>query len=62
MVRSFFITCLFAFMAFLSTPHSAHAQTSNLSQETAAEEEFTLHSEDEIEKAYRAVKRNEAYQ
>ena len=69
-IRSIIIALLFVCAAFFSAPQSAYGQTSTTqasdteSSQTGDEgaEDFILHTEDEIEKAFRAIKRDEAYQ
>lgn len=56
----FFITLLTLACVMFSAPYAA-AQSSDPVVETATDD-TSLHSEAEIERAYRAVKRNEAYQ
>ena len=60
MIRSAFFTVLLALMSLCLIPHNAAAQTSSAVEETS--ETIIVHSEDDIERAYRAVKRDEAYQ
>ena len=65
-VRAFFVVCILAVLALSSQPQNAFSQTKDLPQ-TSAEapaeaDTVRLNSKDEIEAAYRAVKRNEAYQ
>ena len=62
MLRSFIFTLFFVFAAVLCAPQSANAQSSDPVIETSEEPIELQHSEAEIEKAYRAVKRNEDYQ
>ena len=63
--RSFIIALLFACTAFLSAPQTTYAQSATASSQTtedSSSETFVLHTEDEIETAYRALKRNDKYQ
>lgn len=64
-LRSALIAFFVVLLAYVPCAQTAFAQTSAQSTEQSAEtetESILLHSEDEIEKAYRAVKRNETYQ
>ena len=66
MIRMLLITCLLAFSALFFAPQTAVAQNSEMqigeaAVEAATETTPTL-SEDDIERAYRRVKRDEAYQ
>jgi len=61
--RSLIFAVFFACAAFYAAPQTAMAQTSETSAEAPSysEDDF-LHTDAEIEKAYRAVKRNNKYQ
>ena len=61
MIRSIFLTILLALLCLLAAPQIATAQSSEVEADTSAEASF-VHSEDDIERAYRAVKRDESYQ
>lgn len=61
MIRLFCLSCLFAFTLLLVTPEYAHAQSSELEVQSNSET-VVLHQEDDIERAYRRIKRDEAYQ
>jgi len=63
--RSILIAFLFACAAFISAPQTAYAQSAKTSTQTTQDtssETFVLHTEDEIETAYRALKRDDKYQ
>ncbi|MEP4053028.1 MAG: hypothetical protein ABJN22_12365 [Litorimonas sp.] len=60
MIRSLFFTLLLAFLSLSLTPQTAVAQSSEL--EADAVSEAIIHSDEDIERAYRSVKRDEAYQ
>ena len=63
MIRSAFFTVLLAFLSLTFAPQIAAAQTSDVeAANVASSDTSVLHSEDDIERAYRAVKRNESYQ
>jgi len=61
MIRALLITCLLVFLALFATPQTAMAQIGEAAVEAATETIPTL-SDDDIERAYRQVKRDEAYQ
>jgi hypothetical protein len=61
-IRKILFTCLLALSALLFAPQSVVAQTSDVEVDTTAETVIAAHSEEDIERAYRRVKRNEAYQ
>jgi len=56
LIIAMFLTCT----AFISSPQTAYAQSTEANSETT--EASSLHSEDDIERAFRAVKRNDKYQ
>lgn len=63
MIRSAFFTILLAFICLSFAPQIAEAQSSEAeTSATTPSDTSIVHSEDDIERAYRAVKRNEAYQ
>lgn len=62
MIRSAFFTILLAFLSLTLVPQIAAAQTSDTGVVADTSDTSAVHSEDDIEQAYRAVKRNEAYQ
>lgn len=61
MIRSIVFTCILGLLALFLTPQVSLAQTTNVDVETTTETTI-LHSEEDIERAYRSVKRNETYQ
>ena len=61
MIRSAFFILLLAFLSVSVSPKIAAAQTSDVEIE-AASDTAVVHSETDIERAYRAVKRDESYQ
>ena len=61
MIRSAFFTLLLAFLGLCLVPQMAAAQSSDIEAERSSET-VIIHSEDDIERAYRAVKRDESYQ
>jgi len=62
MIRSVFLTFILALFCLSSAPQTAFAQSSELEIETVEDTVVISHSDKDIESAYRAVKRNEAYQ
>lgn len=62
MIRVIFFTILLAFLSLSFGPLTATAQTSDAQIETSVAEPTVLQTADEIERAYRAVKRNDVYQ
>lgn len=61
MIRSLFLLIFWACLTVCAAPHEAAAQTTHDIVENTYEDEV-IHSEEDIEKAFRAVKRNESYQ
>jgi hypothetical protein len=64
MLRASFFTCLLAFFSLFALAHVADAQTANTGAEQAEAEADTqlVLDQDKIERAYRAIKRDDAYQ
>ena len=61
MIRAAFFTLLLAFLGLSLAPQFAAAQTSDVEAQAAADTIIT-HSDDDIESAFRAVKRDDKYQ
>ena len=60
MIRSIFLTIFLAFFCLLATPQNAVAQSSEVEVDSYAEVE--VYTDADVERSYRAVKRDEAYQ
>lgn len=61
MIRSVFLTFFLALFCLFAAPQTASAQSSDDVVE-ASEDAVVIHSQDDIESAYRAIKRDEDYQ
>jgi len=60
-IRSLIFTLLLAFLSLSFGPHIAWTQSTEPETETVVDPVF-VHSEDDMQRAFRAVKRDDAYQ